>query len=421
MLEIKSSFWAGLRHVREILKIAVATALLYPIGSAAAGDRVRTGLEVFMSRYTSLVQGQRVGLITNPTGVDRHLQATVDIFMASPAINLVALFAPEHGIRGDVEAGKSFQTTHDKRTGLPIYSLYGGRDHRPPPGSLDQVDVLVYHIQDIGCRSYTYIWHLAECMSAAAEAGKTMIVLDVPNPLGAVQIDGPVTERQHLSFIGLYPVPFVYGLTVGELARYLNREENIRCKLYIVPMANYRRGMSWDETGLPWVPTSPQIPSPQSACCYAVTGSIGALGIVGIGIGYTLPFQVVAAPWIDAEHMADALNRLRLGGVRFRPIHFKPYFGLFSGQNTHGVQLHITDHAAFRPTTCTVAILCYLQKYYRQFTWRPDRIAGFDRAMGTDRVRVMIQAGNDYRAVVNAWQSELDAFRRRIEPYKIYQ
>jgi len=389
--------------------------ILSPLSNA----RVYNGLEVFLSKYTSIVKGKRVGLITNPTGVDAHLRSTVDLLKGNPNINLVALFAPEHGIRGDVAAGKNFQAGYDKKTGLPVYSLYGGRDHRPPPGSLNRVDVLIYSIQDIGCRSYTYIWHLAECMSAAALANKTMIVLDVPNPLGAVQIDGPVAEDKYKSFIALYPIPFVYGLTVGELALYFKRVIGIKCKLYVVPMANYRRGMSWAQTGLPWVPTSPQVPSPESACCYSVTGAIGTLGTVGIGIGHTLPFQVVAAPWIDAVHMARSLNNLGIKGIRFREIHFVPGSGLFSKQHTHGVQLHITDVSKFKPTTCTVAILHYLQKNYSQFKWPAGRTARFDKAMGTAKVRLLLQKGYSVRTIVGTWQRRIRDYEYKIKKNKI--
>ena len=382
--------------------------------------RVYTGLEVFLNKYTNIVKGKRVGLITNPTGVDFYLRSTIDVLKSNPNVNLVALFAPEHGIRGDVSAGENFRGGYDKKTGLRIYSLYGGKDHRPPAGSLDKVDILIYSIQDIGCRSYTYIWHLAECMSAAAAKGKPVIVLDVPNPLGAVQIDGPIIENKYRSFIGLYPIPYVYGLTVGELALYFKRVIGIKCQLYIVPMANYRRGMSWAQTGLPWVPTSPQIPSPESASCYSVTGALGTLGVVGIGIGYTLPFQVVAAPWINSAHMTSYLNRLGLRGIRFREIHFKPYFGLFKGKQTHGVQLHITDNAKFKPTTCTVAILYYLQKYCRpHFRWRQERINGFDKAMGTAKVRKMIQKGYSYKNIVRSWQPGLNNFAAKVRKAKV--
>ncbi|MFA6716031.1 MAG: DUF1343 domain-containing protein [Victivallales bacterium] len=401
----------------KLRKILFLTVLLLSISAAHA--RVYNGLEVFLSKYTYIVKGKRVGLITNPTGVDAHLRSAADLLKANPDVNLVALFAPEHGIRGDVAAGENFKSNYDRKTGLPVYSLYGGKDHRPPPGSLNKIDILIYSIQDIGCRSYTYIWHLAECMSAAALAGKTMVVLDVPNPLGAVQADGPITENKYRSFIALYPIPFVYGLTVGELALYFKRVIGIKCRLYVVPMINYRRGMNWAQTGLPWVPTSPQIPSPESACAYSVTGAVGTLGIVGIGIGHTLPFQVVAAPWINAEHMARTLNNLGLKGICFREIHFTPSFGLFKGQSTHGIQLHITEVGDFRPTACTVAILYYLQKNYSQFRWRSDRIAGFDKAMGTARVRLLLQRGYNWRNVTDSWREPVNSYLDKIKKYKI--
>jgi len=404
-------------YPKRLLNIMLLSAFF--IFSPLLNARVYNGLEVFLNKYTSIVKGKRVGLITNPTGVDAHLRSTADLLKANPDVNLVALFAPEHGIRGNVAAGKNFKASYDKKTGLPVYSLYGGKDHRPPPGSLDKIDVLVYSIQDIGCRSYTYIWHLAECMSAASLAGKAMIVLDVPNPLGAVQIDGPITENKYKSFIALYPIPFVYGLTVGELALYFKRVIGIKCKLYVVPMVNYRRGMSWAQTALPWVPTSPQIPSPESACTYSATGAIGTLGVVGIGIGYTLPFQVVAAPWINADHMARSLNRLGLKGIRFREIHFTPTFGLFKKQNTNGVQLHISDVSKFKPTTCTVAILHYLQKNYPQFKWRSDRIKGFDKAMGTASVRRLLQKGYSVKSIVKTWQRGIRNYEYKIRKNKI--
>ncbi|MBU8901157.1 MAG: DUF1343 domain-containing protein [Victivallales bacterium] len=403
---------------RKFLLFILLFSLIFAF-SPLSNARVYNGLEVFLNKYTSIVKGKRVGLITNPTGVDAHLRSTADLLKANPNVNLVALFAPEHGIRGNVAAGENFKGTHDKKTGLPVYSLYGGKDHRPPPGSLNKVDVLIYSIQDIGCRSYTYIWHLAECMSAAALAGKTMIVLDVPNPLGAVQIDGPITENKYKSFIALYPIPFVYGLTVGELALYFKRVIGIKCKLVVVPMANYRRGMSWAQTGLPWVPTSPQIPSAESACTYSATGAIGTLGIVGIGIGYTLPFQVVAAPWIDADHMTRSLNSLGLKGIRFREIHFTPTFGLFKRKNTNGVQLHITDVSKFKPTTCTVAILHYLQKNYSQFKWRSERVKGFDKAMGTNKIRQLIQKGYSYKSITKTWQWGIRNYENKIRRNKV--
>lgn len=386
--------------------------------------RVYTGLEVFLAKHTNIVKNKRVGLITNPTGVDARLNATVDLLKSNPKVNLVALFAPEHGIRGNVRAGVNFSGGKDKKTGLPVYTLYGANGHRPSKAALSKVDVLIYDIQDVGSRAYTYIWHLAECMSAAAEAGKTVIVLDRPDVFGANVVDGPVSEAKYLSFIGLYPVPRVYGMTVGELARYLNTEEKIKCRLQIVPMMNYRRGMSWKETGLPWVPTSPHIPTPEAACCFAATGTIGEIGCINIGIGYTLPFQAVAAPWISSEGMAVSLNSYKLPGVRFRPIYYKPFYAAYTDKSIQGVQIMVTDPAKFKPATTEVAIICYLHKNYflsGKFKWRKDKLAIFDKAMGTASIRKSIDMGWDYRKIAKSWENKLRIYKAKRKKYLIYK
>ncbi|MBN1863631.1 MAG: DUF1343 domain-containing protein [Victivallales bacterium] len=390
----------------------------------ASGARVYSGLEVFLSKYTDIVAGKRVGLMTNPTGVDARLNATVDLFGQHPKIKLVALFAPEHGIRGDIRAGEHVKGGRDSQTGLPVHSLYGSGGHRPSKAALSEIDVLVYDIQDVGSRAYTYIWHLAECMSAAAESGTTVIVLDRPDIFGGQVVDGPVAERKYLSFIGLYPVPRVYGMTVGELARYLNTEENIRCKLQIVPMLNYRRGMSWRETGLPWVPTSPHIPSPEAALCFAATGTIGEIGCVSVGVGYTLPFQTIGAPWMNADRTAAELNRLQLPGVRFKPIHYKPFYAAYAEKSIQGIQIHVVDPAGFRPATTEVAIICHLRDSYSgssRFAWRQDKYGIFDKAMGTSSVRRMLQGGSTYQDIAGSWNAGLREFCRRREKYLIYK
>jgi uncharacterized protein YbbC (DUF1343 family) len=384
--------------------------------------RVYDGLEVFLAKYKKIVKGKRVGLITNPTGVNSRLTATVDIFKADPGINLVALFAPEHGIRGNVDAGENVSGGIDPKTKLPIYTLYGPQGHKPTKEALSKIDVLIFDIQDVGSRAYTYIWHMAECMSAAAENGKTIIVLDNPNPLGANVVDGPVTESKYLSFIGLYPIPRVYGMTMGELARYLNREEKINCRLYVVPMLNYRRGMSWEQTGLPWVPTSPHVPSPESACCFAATGTIGEIGAFNIGIGYTLPFQTVAAPWIDAEFSAAKLNSLNLPGVKFRPVYYTPKYAAYIGKAVRGVQLHMTNPATFKPTTTEVAILCHMRRYYSKYwNWKPENAKKFDKAMGTSSVRWMILQGKSYQQISQTWQPKINEFLKKRRRYLIYK
>lgn len=382
-----------------------------------ADARVYSGLEVFLYKYSSLVKGKRVGLVTNPTGVDARLNATVDLFMVNKQINLVALFAPEHGIRGNIKAGEQVAGGRDFKTKLPIYTLYGGRDHRPTKAALSKIDVLIYDIQDVGSRAYTYIWHLAECMSACADAGKTVIILDRPSPFGARVIDGPITEKKYLSFIGLYPIPRVYGMTVGELGNYLNHEEKINCKLTVIPMMNYVRGLPWKKTGLPWVPTSPNIPSPEAAYGFATTGTIGEVGGFNIGVGSTLPFQIVATSWIDPNFSASSLNHLKLPGVKFRPLYFTS-----KGTKYRGIQIHVIDPSIFHPTTTEVAILCHLKKYYpKRFAFKSSKIATFDKAMGTSRVRKQIMAGYTYKQIIVEWRKPLAVFRRKMKKYFLYK
>jgi len=403
------------------LRLALFLALSFVL-SLRTDARVYDGLEIFLYKYTHLVQGKRVGLVTNASGVNARLVATVDLFRADKRINLVALFAPEHGIRGDIEAGKNFKGGIDPVTKLPVYTLYGGVDHKPPKEGLAKIDVLVFDIQDVGSRAYTYIWHMAECMSGAAQAGKTVIVLDNPNPLGADVVDGPVTERQFLSFIGLYPVPRVYGMTMGELAKYLNVEEKINCNLVVIPMLNYKRGMSWAQTGLPWVPTSPHIPTPESACCFAATGTIGEIGVFNIGIGYTLPFQAVTAPWMNAGLSAARLNSLKLPGVVFRPVYYTPFYAAYKNQAVSGVQLHVTDPGKFKPATTEAAILCHIKKYYPgKLVWNPEKIAIFDKSMGTASVRKMILAGDSYEKITASWEPGIRSFEAKRRKYLIYK
>lgn len=412
-----------------ILLIIFAAALAFPFGSGAQQQsatrtqkqKIYLGIDVFLAKHTGLVAGKRVGLVTNPTGVNGNLSATVDLLKADPRVNLVALFAPEHGIRGNVRAGENVAGGKDPVTGLPVYTLYGGKDHKPTPQSLAQIDVLIFDIQDVGSRAYTYIWHLAECMSACAVARKPVIVLDRPNIYGATRIDGPVSEKAYLSFIGLYPVPRMYGMTVGEFARYLNTEESIRCNLTVVPMAGYRRGMSWEETGLTWVPTSPNIPDVASALCFAATGGLGEVGCVNIGIGYTLPFQVVGATWMDAVKSAQALNACRLPGVRFRPIYYKPNAGMSKDKDLQGVQIHVTDPSLFLPATTEVAILCHLKRAYpSKFSWNTKGYAIFDKAMGTSQVRTDILAGKAFQEITAKWKTNLNAFDLKRKKYLIY-
>jgi uncharacterized protein YbbC (DUF1343 family) len=396
--------------------------LLAPFAAEAqqlGGGRVYSGLEVFLAHYSKLVAGKRVGLATNHTAVDFQRRHIADIFKADKRIDLVCLFAPEHGIRGDIEAGKEVPDMKDPRTGLPVYTLYGKNGHRPTKKQLETIDVMLFDMQDVGSRAYTYVWHMAELMSACAEAGKTMIVLDRPNPLGGETVDGPVTEKQYLSFIGLYPVPRVYGMTMGEMACYLNKEEGINCNLVVIPMANYKRGMSFKETGLPWIPPSPNIPNPDSACCFAATGTLGELGTMNIAIGTPLSFQTVSAPWMNAQTAAEELNALKLPGVKFVPVvgGVKKLKG--DGViDLNGVQMQLVSPRLFKPATTELAVMCYLKsRYPAKFHCLPEKEKGFDKAMGTSDVRLSVMKGQPWSAIAARWTPALEDFKAKRLKY----
>ncbi len=375
------------------------------------------GVDVFLEHHTPLVADARVGLITNPTGRTKTGISTIDALQHHPDINLVALFALEHGIKAKAKAGEHVRDT--QMDSLPVYSLYGSG--RSLQSALDNIDVIIYDIQDVGSRAYTYIWSLAKILKAAGEHHKHVIVLDRPNPLGGRTVDGPITEEKWRSLVGgLYPVPRTYGLTVGELARYLNREHMLACSLTVVPMKGYQRNTRWADIGREWVPPSPNIPSPQAAITFAATGTIGALGTVHIGIETDIPFQIVGAPWINAEKTARALNAQQLSGVEFQPIIFEPDTWLFRNKKVQAIFLHITDPIAFRPTRTEIAILAHLVATYPEFKIPKDRYERFDQAMGTRTVREALLKGDTAQQIWERWKEALEEFSTAREKYFLY-
>ena len=375
------------------------------------------GVDVFLEHHTPLVADARVGLITNPTGRTKTGISTIDALQHHPDINLVALFALEHGIKAKAKAGEHVRDT--QMDSLPVYSLYGSG--RSLQSALDNIDVIIYDIQDVGSRAYTYIWSLAKILKAAGEHHKRVIVLDRPNPLGGRTVDGPITEEKWRSLVGgLYPVPRVYGLTAGELARYLNREHLLACSLTVVPMKGYQRNTRWADIGREWVPPSPNIPSPQAAITFAATGTIGALGTVHIGIGTDMSFQIVGAPWINAEKTARDLNAMQLPGVEFQPILFEPDTWLFRNKKVQAIFLHITDPIALRPTRTEIAILAHLVATYPEFKIPKDRYERFDQAMGTRTVREDLLKGDTAQQIWERWEEELEEFATVREKYFLY-
>ena len=391
-----------------------------------ARAEVKLGNEVLAASRFKVLQGKRVGLLTNPSGVNRRLDSTIDVLLAAPGLKLVALFGPEHGIYGDVPAGDKVASRIDARTGLPVHSLYG-KTFKPTPEMLNGLDALVYDLQDTGCRSYTYISSMGEAMEACGEAGIEFVVLDRPNPLGGERIEGPMLEPKFRSHVGYWNVPYVYGLTCGELARMINGEGWIKkpCRLTVVPMKGWKRWMVWRDTDLPWVPSSPHVPHGDSALFQVATGMLGELYSVSTGIGYTLPFGCIAAPDLDPHRFARQLNGYRLPGVKFQPITYKPYYFTFTNQVIGGVQIFFTD----RKTAPLTAINFYGYEALRKVADRDlfaesvkanRSVNMFDKVNGTDASRKALEAGIPAAEIVASWKAGEQAFRKERKKYLLY-
>lgn len=385
---------------------------------------VRPGIEVLKSQDFAPLAGKRVGLCTNPTGVDLQLHSTIDILWQAKNVNLVALYGPEHGVRGNVHAGDHVGNEVDNRTGLRMYSLYGAT-RKPTREMMDEIDVMVYDIQDIGCRSFTYISTLGMLMEACAEYDKELVVLDRPNPLGGNKIEGNIVEDDYVSFVSQFKIPYIYGQTPGELALYLNAQSERPCRLTVVPMEGWKRDMTWNETGLEWVVASPHVPQGKTALFYPVTGIFGEFGYVNIGVGYTLPFELVGAPWINADSLADAMNALSLPGLYFRPIYYKPYYSVFKGEQIQGVQIHITDYAQAQLSEVQFLIVQELMRMYPEHDWfrlcDQSRFNMFDKVCGTNKIRELFGQRYRWDDVRDYWYKDVEAYREASEKYYLYQ
>ncbi len=407
-----------------VLTLTCLIALLAPAGCAIAErPAVQLGIDVLIERDFDVLRGRHVGLITNATGVAGDLRATVDILHEARDVQLVALFAPEHGIRGAAYAGDKVEDARDPGTGLPVYSLYG-KTRAPTPEMLTNIDTLVFDIQDIGSRSYTYISTMAAAMEAAAEHDIAFVVLDRPNPLGGNRMEGRPLDMEYQSFVGYLPIPYVHGLTVGELARMIVGEgwppTCRKLRLTVVPMRGWRRDMNFDDTGLHWVPTSPHVPRSDSALFYAATGIMGELRIISEGVGYPLPFEVAAAPMLDAQRLADALNARRLRGVQFRPVHYKPYYASYKGELCNGVQIHLTDPEQADLTTIQFHVMQIARDNFDVELFNGKRDAMFDKVCGTSRMRELFQAGASIDKIFGCWNKGLDEFAQQARPYLLY-
>ena len=402
--------------------------LCLPFQSWARNKQVMTGIDVLEQQAFKCLQGKRVGLITNPTGVNRHLVSTVDVLNNAPGVNLVALYGPEHGVRGDVHAGDKVDNIKDAKTGLPVYSLYG-KTRKPTAEMLKDIDVLVYDIQDIGCRSFTFISTMGLAMEAAAETGKEFVVLDRPNPIGGLKVEGNITDSDCISFVSQFKIPYLYGLTCGELAQMLNGERmltnSVQCKLTVVKMKNWKRKMNYAATGLQWIPSSPHIPQAVTAYYYPTSGILGELGYLSIGVGYTIPFQMFAASWINAIQLADAMNAHHLSGVTFRPIYLKPFYSVGKGEQMQGVQMHITDYQAAQLTPIQFILIEEIARLYPEHSVMEHadtkRFGMFDKVSGSKQIRERLALHNRWADVKSYWDKDVEAFKALSKKYYLYK
>ena len=406
---------------RTILSIAVAlTALI-------AAAVTKPGIETLRDSGFAQLNGKRVGLITNPTGVDNNLKSTVDILHEAAGVNLVALFGPEHGVRGDVHAGDTVGNSVDAATGVKVYSLYG-KTYKPTKEMLKDIDVLIYDIQDNGCRSYTFISTMGVAMEACAENNVEFMVLDRPNPVSGTKVEGGLVEDEWISVVSKFKIPYLYGLTPGELAMLLNEEGMLpggkKCRLTVIPMKGWTRDMTFEQTGMPWVLPSPHVPQAVSSLYYPATGILGELGYVNIGVGYTLPFQMIAAEWIKAEELSKALTDLNLPGLRFRPIHVKPFYSVGKGVNLQGVQIYITDKDAANLSLVQFYVMQEMARLYPEHKTfdhaNQKRYNMFDKVSGSNFIREEFSKRHRVEDIIEYWNKDVDAFKRLSSKYYIY-
>ena len=390
--------------------------------------QVKPGVEVLRDNNFDILRGKRVGLITNPSGVDNKLKSTVDILADAPGVEVVALYAPEHGVRGDFHAGDKVENAVDSATGIPVYSIYG-KHRKPSPEMLKDIDVMVYDIQDNGCRSFTFISTMGLAMEACAELGKEFVVLDRPNPINGNKIEGNLTEPDCVSFVSQFAIPYLYGLTPGELAQYLNNEgmlkNGAKVDLKVVPMKGYERSMDFRATGMPWVLPSPHMPVPESAIYYPVSGILGELYCISIGVGYTEPFKLFASEWIDAQELTKRLNDRNIPGMMFRPIYIRPFYSTGQGKNYEGVEVYVTDVDKAPLSLTQFYVMEELADMY------PDkkifdiadtkRFSMFDKVCGSKQIRERFTKRYKTADIEDYWNKDNESFRAASQKYHLYK
>jgi uncharacterized protein YbbC (DUF1343 family) len=393
-----------------------ATAPTTTATAVVPGGGVLPGIDVLVRERKQLLAGKRIGLITNPTGRTRAGRSTIDVLFAEPEWRLVALFSPEHGIRGEAEAGQSIDASVDAATGLPIYSLYGDTT-RPATAMLRGLDALVYDIQDVGTRVYTYISTLLEALRASAEHGLQVVVLDRPDPIGGDQVDGNVLDPQFASFVGPAPIAMRYGLTIGELGQFFNAELRVGAKLQVALVQGWQRSMWLDETGLAWINPSPNLRSLSAAALYPGTVLFEGTNL-SEGRGTETPFEWIGAPWIDGAAWAERLNRAAPAGVRFAPASRTPQASKFAGQLCQGVAIEIVDRTLLRPMAVGVAMLEAARSVAgNRVQFVPST---FDHLAGTDQLRKVLDKGTPAGEIISSWEPDVAHFRTQRERYLLY-
>ena len=388
---------------------------------------VTLGIDRLLGADRGLIAGKRVGLVCNPASIDGAFRHSADRLSSDPDLTLAGLFGPQHGFRSDLQ-DNMIETPHarDARRRVPIYSLYS-ETREPTAEMLRDLDALVVDLQDVGTRVYTYVYTMANCMRAAARHGVPVIVCDRPNPINGMDVEGEILRPECVSFVGQFAIPLRHGMTIGELARFFNEAFGIGAELHVVPLEGWRRPMYYDETGLPWVIPSPNVPTLDTAVVYP-----GAVLFEGTalseGRGTTKPFELIGAPWIDGEGLAAAMNGRGLPGVHFRPVFFEPTFQKHAKTTCGGCQIHVLDRRTFKPVRTAVELIAeFRRENPARFAWREPpyeyehQKQPIDILSGSDRLRTTLEAGGDAASVTSPWASDEDAFRRQREPFLLYR
>ena len=397
-----------------------------PTATSARRAVVSLGVDRLLDTDRALIKGARVGLVCNPASVDASFRHTADRLLADPELRLAALFGPQHGFRSNLQ-DNMIESPHgtDARRQVPIYSLYS-ETREPTADMLADLDVLVVDLQDVGTRVYTFVYTMANCMRAAARHGVRVVVCDRPNPIGGDAVEGPVLREPWTSFVGQFQIPLRHGMTIGELARLFNDEFGVGCALDVVPLDGWRRDMFLDETGQPWVIPSPNLPTLDSAIVYPGTVLIEGT-MLSEGRGTTRPFELIGAPWIDGERLADAMNARELRGVHFRPVFFEPTFQKHARETCGGCQIHVTDRVAFEPVRTAVELIAeFRREDPARFAWRQPPYEyehdkePIDILFGSDGLRTTVNVGGDVSALISSWSADQEAFQRLRQPFLMY-